>query len=53
MEAGAYLYGVAFCADVTVGLGKDRVGTLGVADTAPFAVQLNAIVVRQKLANAA
>ncbi|MGY1577924.1 Type-2Aa cytolytic delta-endotoxin [Streptomyces sp. MN13] len=53
MEAGAYLYGVAFCADVTVGLGKDRVGTLGIADTVPFAVQLNAIVVRQKLANAA
>ncbi|MEV5313907.1 Type-2Aa cytolytic delta-endotoxin [Streptomyces sp. NPDC052610] len=53
MEAGAYLYGVAFCADVTVGLGKDRVGALGIADTAPFAVQLNAIVVRQKLAYAA
>jgi hypothetical protein len=53
MEAGAYLYGVAFCVDVTVGFGKDRVGALGLADTAPFAVQLNAIVVRQKLLNAA
>jgi hypothetical protein len=50
-EAGAYLYAVAFCADVTVGFGKERVGTLGLTDTAPFAVQLNAIVVRQKLAN--
>ncbi|MGX1128670.1 hypothetical protein RKD49_000860 [Streptomyces glaucescens] len=53
MEAGAHLYGVAFCADVTVGLGKDRVRALGIGDTAPFAVQLNAIVVRQKLTNAA
>ncbi|WP_318275411.1 Type-2Aa cytolytic delta-endotoxin [Streptomyces pharetrae] len=51
MEAGAYLYAVAFCADVTVGLDKDRAGTLGLTDTAPFAVQLDAIVVRQKLAN--
>ncbi|MEU5537710.1 hypothetical protein, partial [Streptomyces sp. NPDC020362] len=51
-EAGAYLYGVAFCADVTVGFGKSRVGTLGLTDTAPFAVRLNAMVVRQKLATA-
>jgi hypothetical protein len=49
--AGDYLYAVAFCADVTVGLDKSRVGTLGLTDTAPFAVRLNAIVVRQKLAN--
>ncbi len=52
-EAGAYLYGVAFCTDVTVGLEKTRVGTLSLTDTAPFAVRLNAIVVRQKLANPA
>ncbi|KUN09322.1 Type-2Aa cytolytic delta-endotoxin [Streptomyces yokosukanensis] len=52
-EAGAYLYAVAFCADVTVGLDKARAGTLGLTDTAPFAVRLNAIVVRQKLANVA
>ncbi|WP_053663922.1 Type-2Aa cytolytic delta-endotoxin [Streptomyces sp. MMG1121] len=50
-EAGECLYAVAFCTDVTVGLDKDRVGTLGITDTAPFAVRLNAIVVRQKLAN--
>lgn len=48
-EAGPYLYAVAFCVDVTVGLGKDRVESLALTDTAPFAVQLNAIVVRQKL----
>ncbi|SOE06611.1 Type-2Aa cytolytic delta-endotoxin [Streptomyces sp. Ag109_G2-15] len=52
-EAGAYVYAVAFCTDVTVGFGKSRVGTLGLTDTAPFAVRLNAIVVRQKLANVA
>jgi hypothetical protein len=52
-EAGEYLYAVAFCADVTVGLGKSRVGALGLTDTAPFAVRLNAIVVRQKLTNVA
>ncbi|WP_227026189.1 Type-2Aa cytolytic delta-endotoxin [Streptomyces fodineus] len=50
-EAGPYLRAVAFCADVTVGLGKSRVGSLGLTDTAPFAVRLNAIVVRQKLTN--
>ncbi|MEV5318173.1 Type-2Aa cytolytic delta-endotoxin [Streptomyces sp. NPDC052687] len=49
--AGDHLYAVAFCADVTVGLDKTRVGTLGLTDTAPFAVRLNAIVVRQKLVN--
>lgn len=52
-EAGAYLYAVAFCADVTIGFGKSRVGTLSLTDTAPFAVRLNAIVVRQELANVA
>ncbi|MFF7357334.1 Type-2Aa cytolytic delta-endotoxin [Streptomyces filipinensis] len=52
-EAGAYLYAVAFCADVTVGLAKSRAGTLDLMDTAPFAVRLNAIVVRQKLTNTA
>jgi hypothetical protein len=52
-EAGAYLYAVAFCADVTMGLEKKSVGTLALTDTAPFAVQLNAIVVRQKLTEVA
>jgi hypothetical protein len=48
--AGAFLYAVAFCADVTIGRGKSQVGALGLTDTAPFAVRLNAIVVRQKTA---
>ncbi|MFI9244003.1 Type-2Aa cytolytic delta-endotoxin [Streptomyces sp. NPDC053086] len=52
-EAGAYLYAIAFCADVTVGLAKSRVAHLNPTDTAPFAVRLNAIVVRQTLTNAA
>ncbi|MFG2603223.1 Type-2Aa cytolytic delta-endotoxin [Streptomyces sp. NPDC048514] len=51
-EAGPYLYAIAFCADVTVDLGTSRVRALSPRDTAPFAVRLNAIVVRQKLANA-
>ncbi|MFI9000743.1 Type-2Aa cytolytic delta-endotoxin [Streptomyces sp. NPDC053541] len=52
-ETGAYLYAVAFCADVTVGLDKARVGTLAMTDVVPFALRLNAIVVRQELALAA
>ncbi|AKJ15642.1 Type-2Aa cytolytic delta-endotoxin [Streptomyces incarnatus] len=52
-EAGPYLYAVAFCTDVTIGFDKSRMRTLDLTDTAPFAVRLNAIVVRQKLANAA
>ncbi|MBL1087421.1 Type-2Aa cytolytic delta-endotoxin [Streptomyces actinomycinicus] len=46
-EAGAHLYAVAFCTDVTIGLDKTRAGTLSLTDTTPFAVRLNAIVVRQ------
>ncbi|MFB7866056.1 MULTISPECIES: Type-2Aa cytolytic delta-endotoxin [unclassified Streptomyces] len=49
-ETGAYLYAVAFCIDVTVGLDKARVGALQMTDIAPFAIRLNAIVVRQELA---
>ncbi|MFF8731969.1 Type-2Aa cytolytic delta-endotoxin [Streptomyces sp. NPDC015171] len=52
-EAGDHLYAVAFCTEVTIGLDKARVGALGLTDTAPFTVRLNAIVVRQKLTNAA
>ncbi|MCX2180679.1 Type-2Aa cytolytic delta-endotoxin [Streptomyces sp. SKN60] len=52
-ETGAYLYAIAFCADVTVGLAKARVGALAMTDTVPFALRLNAIVVRQELALAA
>lgn len=36
-----------------MGFDENRVGTLTLTDTAPFTVQLNAIVVRQKLANVA
>ncbi|MFJ7068625.1 Type-2Aa cytolytic delta-endotoxin [Streptomyces sp. NPDC101115] len=52
-ETGAYLYAVAFCIDVTIGRDKARVGTLVMTDTVPFAIRLNAIVVRQDLALAA
>ncbi|MEU3826956.1 Type-2Aa cytolytic delta-endotoxin [Streptomyces sp. NPDC029080] len=52
-DTDGHLYAVAFCTDVTVGLDKARVGALGLTDTAPFAVRLNAIVVRQKLTGAA
>ncbi|MFE2376792.1 Type-2Aa cytolytic delta-endotoxin [Streptomyces sp. NPDC059398] len=48
-EAEAGVYAIAFCVDATIGLDKARLGTLGVSDVAPFAVRLNAIVVRQEL----
>ncbi|MFV0126310.1 Type-2Aa cytolytic delta-endotoxin [Streptomyces sp. HMX112] len=48
-ETGAHLYAIAFCIDVTVGLDKAGVGRLGVEDVAPYAIRLNAIVVRQEL----
>ncbi|MGW7431643.1 Type-2Aa cytolytic delta-endotoxin [Streptomyces sp. NPDC054861] len=52
-ETGAYLYAIAFCIDVTLGLDKARVGALGIEDIVPFAIRLNAIVVRQELGLAA
>lgn len=52
-ETGAYMYAIAFCIDVTVGLDKARVGALEIADVAPYAIRLNAIVVRQRLGLAA
>ncbi|MEV4947789.1 Type-2Aa cytolytic delta-endotoxin [Streptomyces sp. NPDC053755] len=52
-ETGAYMYAIAFCIDVTVGLDKERVGALGIADVAPYTIRLNAIVVRQQLGLAA
>ncbi|MFI8961638.1 Type-2Aa cytolytic delta-endotoxin [Streptomyces sp. NPDC053493] len=52
-ETGAYMYAIAFCIDVTVGLDKARVGALQMTDIVPFAIRLNAIVVRQELAVAA
>ncbi|MGW1011167.1 Type-2Aa cytolytic delta-endotoxin [Streptomyces termitum] len=52
-EAGGDLHALAFCVDVAVDLPKDRVLALGLTDTAPFAVGLNAIVLRRSLAVAA
>ncbi|MFF7178372.1 Type-2Aa cytolytic delta-endotoxin [Streptomyces sp. NPDC008121] len=52
-ETGAYLYAIAFCIDVTLGLDKAGVGALGIEDIVPFAIRLNAIVVRQELGLAA
>ena len=47
---GDVLHGVAFCIDVTIGRDKAGVGALGMTDVVPFAIRLNAIVVRQDLA---
>ncbi|GHA89876.1 Type-2Aa cytolytic delta-endotoxin [Streptomyces termitum] len=52
-ETGGDLHALAFCVDVAVDLPKDRVLALGLTDTAPFAVGLNAIVLRRPLAVAA
>ncbi|MET9294075.1 Type-2Aa cytolytic delta-endotoxin [Streptomyces sp. NPDC003077] len=46
-ETGDDVYVIAFCVDVTVGLGKAELAKLGVEDTAAFAIRLNAVVVRQ------
>ena len=48
-ETGAGVYAIAFCVDATIGLEKARVGALEISDVAPFAVRLNAIVLRQEL----
>ncbi|MGW0120590.1 Type-2Aa cytolytic delta-endotoxin [Streptomyces sp. NPDC003327] len=50
---GEELYALAFCVDVTVDLPKERVTGLGLTDVAPFAVRLNAIVMRRALGLAA
>ncbi|WP_137991782.1 Type-2Aa cytolytic delta-endotoxin [Streptomyces vilmorinianum] len=52
-ETGGYLYAIAFCIDVTVGLEKEKVGALELSDVAPYTIRLNAIVVRQELGLAA
>ncbi|NDZ77866.1 Type-2Aa cytolytic delta-endotoxin [Streptomyces sp. SID10853] len=52
-ETGTGMYAIAFCVDATIGLDKTRVGALGISDIAPFAIRLNAIVVRQDLQPAA
>ncbi|MGW8763338.1 Type-2Aa cytolytic delta-endotoxin [Streptomyces sp. NPDC055815] len=48
-ETGDHMYALAFCVDVTVELPKDRTLALELTDIVPFAVRLNAIVVRQAL----
>jgi hypothetical protein len=47
-KVGAGVYAIAFCVDATIGLAKAQVGALDVSDVAPFALRLNAIVVRQE-----
>ncbi|MFE0646135.1 Type-2Aa cytolytic delta-endotoxin [Streptomyces sp. NPDC058877] len=48
-ETGEHLYALAFCVDVTVELPKAEVLVLELTDVVPFAVRLNAIVLRQAL----
>ncbi|MFI0924061.1 Type-2Aa cytolytic delta-endotoxin [Streptomyces sp. NPDC021012] len=48
-ETGDHMYALAFCVDVTVELPKAETLTLDLTDIVPFAVRLNAIVVRQAL----
>lgn len=50
---GDALHALAFCVDVTVDLPKEQVLGLGLTDTAPFSVGLNAIVLRRPLPVAA
>ncbi|MFP3986292.1 Type-2Aa cytolytic delta-endotoxin [Streptomyces sp. E11-3] len=52
-ETGEYLYTIAFCIDVTLGVDKDRAGALEIMDVVPFSIRLNAIVLRQGLSLAA
>ncbi|GAA2769923.1 type 2Aa cytolytic delta-endotoxin [Streptomyces showdoensis] len=51
-ETGGHMYAIAFCIDVTIGLDKAAVGALEMTDAVPFAIRLNAIVLRQELAQA-
>ncbi|MEU2235022.1 MULTISPECIES: Type-2Aa cytolytic delta-endotoxin [Streptomyces] len=48
-ETGDHMYALAFCVDVTVELPKAETLALALTDTVPFAVRLNAIVLRQAL----
>ncbi|MEV8590464.1 Type-2Aa cytolytic delta-endotoxin [Streptomyces sp. NPDC051180] len=47
---GAHMYALAFCVDVTVERPKAEALALDLTDVVPFAVRLDAIVVRQALA---
>ncbi len=48
-ETGEHMYALAFCVDVTVELPKAEAVALDLTDVVPFAVRLNAIVIRQTL----
>ncbi|MFC7304502.1 Type-2Aa cytolytic delta-endotoxin [Streptomyces monticola] len=48
-ETEGFVYVIAFSVHVTVGLGRDAVLALAVEDTAPFAIRLDALCVRQPL----
>ncbi|MFD3513530.1 Type-2Aa cytolytic delta-endotoxin [Streptomyces sp. NPDC058657] len=52
-ETGGHMYAIAFCIDVSVGLGRERADALELTDVAPYRIRLNAIVVRQELRLAA
>ncbi|RST04187.1 Type-2Aa cytolytic delta-endotoxin [Streptomyces sp. WAC05374] len=46
-ETGDAVHAVALCANVTVGLGPEKVRSLTVGDTAPYTIRVNAITVRR------
>ncbi|MEV6652551.1 Type-2Aa cytolytic delta-endotoxin [Streptomyces sp. NPDC051219] len=52
-ETEEFMYAIAFCVDVTVGLAKAELASLTAEDVAPFTIRLNAIAVRQELQAAA
>ncbi|NBE55301.1 Type-2Aa cytolytic delta-endotoxin [Streptomyces boluensis] len=49
-ETEGFLYVVAFCVHVTVGLDRAQVLELSVEDTAPYSIRLDALCVRQPVA---
>ncbi|WP_455353912.1 Type-2Aa cytolytic delta-endotoxin [Streptomyces sp. SYSU K217416] len=48
-ETEEFIYAIAFCVDVTVGLDKARTAALTIEDVAPYSIRLNAITVQQRL----
>ncbi|SDJ37905.1 hypothetical protein [Streptomyces indicus] len=48
-ETEGALYAISFCVRVDVGLPKDRLLALGLEDTAPFAIRLDAVSVRREV----
>ncbi|MGW0736430.1 Type-2Aa cytolytic delta-endotoxin [Streptomyces sp. NPDC002851] len=49
-ETEGFLYVIAFCVHVTVGLEKEQVLKLSIEDPAPYTLQLDALCIRQPLA---